>query len=154
MKCIKCGSETQVANSRPRSKTPSVWRRRSCKSCGLVFTTEESVSEAEFQVVIRDESTQEAPFSFARLLISIYDAMPSRVPEKAPEEAFWLTTTIAQEIQATATDKVSKKELVELTYEVLNRYDPALGMSYGIRHGALTAVRSARPGRPTTKRRS
>lgn len=152
MKCIKCGSDTQVVNSRPRSKTSSVWRRRSCKSCGLTFTTEESVSEAEFQTVIRHESGQERPFSFARLLISIYDSMPVKSAQNAPDDAFWLATTVAHDVQQSGSDVLTSHDLAQLTYEVLSRFEVTIGMSYGAQHGVITAVRQPRRGRPRAKR--
>lgn len=152
MKCIKCGSETQVINSRPRSKTSSVWRRRSCKSCGLTFTTEESVSEADFQIMIRSESGQERPFSFARLLISIYGSMPVKSAQNAPEDAFWLATTVAHEIQQSGSDLLTLRDLSTLTYEVLSRFDVTMGMSYGAQHGVVAPIRQPRRGRPRAKR--
>ena len=40
MFCIKCfHAKTNVVNSRPKKKNPTVWRRRKCASCNYTFTT-------------------------------------------------------------------------------------------------------------------
>ena len=51
MKCIKCDSETGVCDSRLRNEANIVWRRRKCKSCGHIFTTEEVITEGADTII-------------------------------------------------------------------------------------------------------
>ena len=45
MICIYCLSQkTRVLNSRAHRKNPLVWRRRTCTSCGKIFTSYERPS--------------------------------------------------------------------------------------------------------------
>ncbi|HEX8389987.1 MAG TPA: hypothetical protein VF597_01035 [Candidatus Saccharimonadales bacterium] len=159
MICINCSSETKVTNSRPQKKSPGVWRRRSCVACGAIFTTMELVSDTGYSFrVAQSTSTpghaKPVDFSLPRLMLSIAECLGHRPSDGRGDDAYWLTHTIAQDIQATGNNIVTQTALVELTYQTLNRFDPAAGVSYGTRHGIVGQI-SQRPrrGRPRLTRR-
>ena len=157
MICIKCSNDTRVANSRPHKKTPSVWRRRQCKTCGVTFTTTEVIADDAFSFVITTPSDTNAAsaFSLPRLMLSIVKSMGHRPEPASADEAYWLAQTVAQAIQATATDSLDSSALATITHETLTNFDPTAGQAYGIRHGIITPL-SQRPvrGRPRTHRRA
>lgn len=155
MICIKCSSDTKVTNSRPHKKTPSVWRRRECKACGAVFTTSEVVADSAYQFTIRGTGGGNSDFSLPRLMFSIAASLGHRQTEAIADECYWLAHTVAQSIQATATDKVTVGALAEETYRTLSSFDATAGLQYGARHGLIknTAQRPKR-GRPRTTRRA
>ena len=155
MICIKCSSDTKVTNSRPHKKTPSVWRRRECKACGTVFTTSEVVADNMYQFTVSSPSGSTHDFSLPRLMLSIVPALGHRKTDSLADESYWLAQTVAQTIQATATDTVSAEALAEETYVTLSFFDATAGLQYGARHGLIknTAQRPRR-GRPRTARRA
>jgi transcriptional repressor NrdR len=52
MICIYCGCDTRVVNSRLQKRSNQVWRRRSCKRCGAVFTTHEAIDLSSTLLVV------------------------------------------------------------------------------------------------------
>ena len=155
MICIKCSNDTKVTNSRPHKKTPSVWRRRECKACGTVFTTSEVVADSTYQFIVRLADGTKADFSLPRLMLSIVPALAHRQTDAVADESYWLAQTVAQAIQATATDTVTTDALAKETYGALSYFDATAGLQYGARHGLIknTAQRPRR-GRPRTTRRA
>lgn len=153
MKCIKCSSETKVTNSRSHKKTPTVWRRRQCLSCGTVFTTNEVVSDDSYSFQVQSPDGK-ANFSLPRLMLSTSACLMHRPYPSAADEAYWLSQTIAQQIQASATDTIASQSLAEITYHALSNFDATAGIQYGARHGLVvnTAQRPPR-GRPRTTHR-
>lgn len=155
MICIKCSADTKVTNSRPHKKTPSVWRRRECKACGTVFTTSEVVADSTYQFTVTSADGAMADFSLPRLMLSIVPALAHRQTDAVADESYWLAQTVAQAIQATATDTVTTDALAKETYGALSYFDATAGLQYGARHGLIknTAQRPRR-GRPRTTRRA
>lgn len=155
MICIKCSNDTKVINSRPHKKTPSVWRRRECKACGTVFTTSEVVADNTYQFTVKAADGGKADFSLPRLMLSIVPSLSHRDETAIADESYWLAQTVAQTIQATATDTVTAAALAEETYGTLSFFDATAGLQYGARHGLIknTAQRPRR-GRPRTTRRA
>lgn len=155
MICIKCSNDTKVTNSRPHKKTPNVWRRRECKACGTVFTTSEVVADSTYQFTIKASDGSKTDFSLPHLLLSIAPTLSHRQSATVADESYWLAQTVAQTIQATATDTVTAKALAEETYTTLSFFDAAAALQYGARHGLIknTAQRPRR-GRPRTTRRA
>lgn len=154
MICINCSNETKVTNSRPHKKTPSVWRRRQCKACGTLFTTMEIVADNAY--IFRVVKAGDAPedFSLPRLMMSIAASLAHRPAPASADEAYWLAQTIAQNIQATATDTVAAQALAEETWTVVSHFDATAGIQYGARHGLLqNTAQKPRRGRPRTTRR-
>ena len=59
MRCPKCGSvDDKVIDSRSAREGEAIRRRRECLSCGLRFTTYETVEPVELRVVKRDGRTE------------------------------------------------------------------------------------------------
>lgn len=155
MICIKCSNDTKVTNSRPHKKTPSVWRRRECKACGTVFTTSEVVADNTYQFTVKASGGKQTDFSLPRLMLSIVPSLGHRDTSSIADESYWLAQTVAQTIQATATDTVTTEALAEETHNTLSFFDATAGLQYGARHGLIknTAQRPKR-GRPRTTRRA
>ncbi len=154
MICIKCSHDTRVMNSRPHKKTPSVWRRRECKACGAVFTTSEVVADDSYVFSVKDASGRLSSFSLPRLIFSIAGSLSHRASDSVPDDSYWLAQTVAQNIQATATDTVTTVAIAEEVYATLSNFDATAGIQYGARHGLVqnTSQRANR-GRPRTTRR-
>lgn len=151
MICIKCSHDTKVTNSRPHKKTPSVWRRRQCLSCGATFTTNEVVADDSYLFYVLSGDRKEA-FSLPRLMFSIGQALSHR--HDIADDAYWLAQTVAQSVQATASDTVEVRSLAETTWQTLAQFDATAGISYGARHGLLkNTAQKPRRGRPRTTRR-
>ena len=154
MICIKCSADTKVTNSRPHKKTPSVWRRRECRACGTVFTTSEVVADNTYRFRVSAVDGSMTDFSLPRLMLSIVPSLSHRENSLVADEAYWLAQTVAQSVQATATDIVTTEALSLEAYETVSFFDATAGLQYGAKHGLIknTAQRPRR-GRPRTTRR-
>jgi hypothetical protein len=106
----------------------------------------------QFTVKAPDGMTE---FSLPRLMLSIVPTLAHRQNAAVADESYWLAQTIAQTIQATATDTVTSEALARETYAALSFFDATAGLQYGARHGLVqnTAQRPRR-GRPRTTRRA
>ena len=146
MICIVCGNtKTNVNNSRPHKKRPSVWRRRTCPVCHTTFTTIETVDITD-QLSVEYPASQKTPFSIPRLTIDIANVMAHR--DNAADDAYWLAQTVAEQIYRVSTHSISAKVISEVTYAVLDRYDGTAAIQYGARHGIITAPSRRRTTRP------
>jgi len=135
MFCIHCGHKnTKVTNSRPHKKRPTIWRRRSCTSCGAIFTTIELVAD-EGSLQVRGTSKTEA-FSTARLLVSLYPHLSDRA--KAADDASHIAQTVYEQLLAHDERLISSKELVSASYEVLERFDRNGALKYALHHGMIS----------------
>ena len=137
MLCIKCSSATRVTNSRPHKKTPGVWRRRTCTSCGATFTTHERLSDSHYLFTVV-KAGKHHRFSLPVLMVSIFQSLAHLPLAEASEESYWLAQTIAEGIQASAHNTVSSSQLSQETYDVLVRYDEVAAAFYGLRHRITT----------------
>jgi len=154
MICIICSHDTKVTNSRPHKKTPSVWRRRECKACGAVFTTSEVVADDSYVFSVKSAVGKLSVFSLPTLIFSIASSLSHRQASSIPDDSYWLAQTVAQTIQATATDTVSSHAIAEETYVTLSNFDATAGIQYGARHGIVrNTAQKPRRGRPRTSRR-
>lgn len=154
MICIKCSHDTRVANSRPHKKTPTVWRRRNCPACNATFTTNEVVADDAYELRVVGSQSETEAFSFPRLMLSIHAALSHRPTPGSADEAYWLAQTVAQTIQAGATDSVTAAALAEETWAALSRFDATAGIQYGARHALIkNTAQKPRRGRPRTTRR-
>lgn len=153
MICINCSNDTKVSNSRPHKKTPSVWRRRECVACGTTFTTHEIVADNAYAFMVRTKKP--VPFSLPRLMLSIARAFGHRDDASVGDDAYWLAQTIAQNIQATAVDRIESSALAQLAYDTVSLFDATAGLTYGARHGLVHNIaQRPRRGRPRTSRRT
>ncbi len=132
MFCIKCGeNKIKVINSRPSSKSPSVWRRRQCTKCGFTFTTYEEIAFEQLEVV-NVNGVREA-FSDTRLLLSIAQCLEHESSKK-PEYAKWLSKHVIAEILRAHNDTISIQDIIKATYKVLSRFDQLASIQYAARH--------------------
>lgn len=137
MICIKCSTtDTHVTNSRPRKKTPSVWRRRKCTACGNVFTTVELPDYSSIQIMARDGAKE--PYNLGRLIISIASAF-GHAPTTGAAVAYDLAITVTQQIISSpeAFTALKSKNIAIVTYKTLARYDAKAALQYGITHDLI-----------------
>jgi transcriptional regulator NrdR family protein len=105
-----------------------------------------------FRVVKASQKAED--FSLARLMMSIAASLSHRPAPASADEAYWLAQTVAQNIQATATDTVTVEALSNETWTVVSHFDATAGIQYGARHGLLhNTAQKPRRGRPRIGRR-
>lgn len=143
MLCTKCfHGKTSVTNSRPHKTSPSIWRRRQCPKCGHIFTTIELPESSETTAI------SGKPFSVARLTVSLANYLGHRGSEAA-DDASWLAATIQQQLWATHKKKLTVRELIDIVYPVLDRFDAIAGLRYATEHGLISGQQQRpRRGRP------
>lgn len=148
MFCINCFyPKTNVVNSRPNKKQPRIWRRRSCPSCGTVFTTTERPSLAHNQPVVHDN--QQTPFNLGKLIVSLSRAFPHD-----PSQIDIALTDLAETIEihlATEAEIITPEEIAAIAHQVLRRYDELAAIQYAAQHQLIASTR--RRGRPSLRER-
>lgn len=148
MICINCGTRnTQVKNSRPSKKEASIWRRRFCPQCQTTFTTRE---EVDYTGLITIEDAPEPDFSLPRLSVYLARQLAHRGPQAA-DEAYWLARTIQLSLPV---PRITLASLVELTHQVLSRFDAVAALKHAAAHGLIENIARPRRGRPRIKPRS
>lgn len=141
MVCIYCGHETEVYNSRERTRNPSVWRRRRCQTCVAQFSTSE-LPDYPTALVIKGLNGKLYPFNRDKLFLSIYKSLGHR--QDALVSATELTATV---IGLLLRKKLAKdgllptQVLAAYSYKVLKRFDAAGAHTYRAYHqSALTKL--------------
>jgi len=121
-----------VIHSRHQKKLNQVWRRRKCKQCGAVFSTEESVTYGGTWAV-RGASGALQPFSRDKLLLSLYISCKHR--KSALEDASALADTVIRKLLDKARDGTLDSQMITDTAQVaLNRFDKAASTHYAAYH--------------------
>lgn len=135
MVCLYCGQETEVTNSRPKAKTPSVWRRRACKVCVAQFTTIELPDYATALVVKGLDGQTLTPFNRDRLFLSIYKSLGHR-PDAMTSATALVTTIIGKMLSKKLgrSGALQLQDIVKVTYEVLRHFDLMAATSYKAYH--------------------
>lgn len=142
MICINCDAlDTQVKNSRPSKKDPSIWRRRHCRICGTTFTTREEVDYTGFITI---EDAPEPEFSVPRLTIYLAHHLAHRGPQAA-DEAYWLARTVQEKLPART---VTLRQLILTTQDVLRHFDAVAALQHAVKHGLVESIARPRRGRP------
>lgn len=145
MFCIKCHSpNTKVTNSRPHKKRASIWRRRSCSSCGAIFTTSETVA-TEGLLRVCDSQTASTAFSIGRLMMSIAPLLTQR--SSAADDAYWLSMTAYEQALSSVDAEISPQALAQIVFRVIERYDSTAALKYALDH-RLTRLPLSRAKRP------
>jgi transcriptional repressor NrdR len=140
MFCIKCfNKDTQVTNSRPHKKQPSVWRRRYCPACGQIFTTDERPRLTASQKVWNHLSSESQPFNPGILTISIAKAF-GHDPAGGKQSAWDLMETISNMLIIEYPSALSTDDIAAVTHQVLSRYDKTAGLQYALQHNLLAPV--------------
>jgi transcriptional regulator NrdR family protein len=128
MVCIHCGEKTHVTNSRAQKRSNQVWRRRQCRACGAVFTTEET-AQYEAAWLIRDARGSLRPFSRDKLFLSLYKSCQHR--KTALEDAAGLAETVIKKLGGQVQDGVVNRiNVIQVTQVALNRFDKAASSHY------------------------
>lgn len=131
MVCVYCGGQTEVVNSRPQQKNNAVWRRRHCKQCGAVFSTQESVQYGQTWRVQTGKRFQ--PFSRTKLFMSLYKSCEHR--KTAVEDAQGLTDTVIAKLPALMRDGIiTNKDITGVVQVALHRFDAAASSHYQAYH--------------------
>lgn len=146
MFCINCShSSTNVTNSRPSKKLPSVWRRRRCPKCLYVFSTDERPRYIDIIVTdSRDEA--KAPFNPGTLTVSIANSFQHNL-FRGRESAWDLMETITARLFGVTAEPVTTDLIARLTYDTLRSYDQVAGAQYALTHHMITT--SKKRGRPS-----
>lgn len=132
MVCIQCGGETAVSNSRHQKRLNQVWRRRLCKSCGSVFTTEESADYAGSWAV-QSHSGTISPFSRDKLLLSLHRSLQHR--KSALNDASALTDTVIKKLSNSIKEgRLESQQIKQAAQVALNRFDKAASVHYAAFH--------------------
>ena len=132
MVCINCGEKTHVTNSRASRKESSIWRRRECFSCGMLFTTTETPEyHGSWVVQSRDGALQ--PFSPDHLFLSLYKSCEHR--QTALHDARALADTITRKLGSEVQHGILTVQTIIQTAQVaLNRFDKAASVHYAAFH--------------------
>ena len=132
MVCVQCGGQTQVINSRHQKRANQVWRRRRCRECGAVFTSEESAAYGASWAV-QSPSGALTPFSRDKLLLSLHRSLQHR--KTALEDASGLADTVIKKLSGAVTDGVIESRAVVHAVQVaLSRFDQAASTHYAAFH--------------------
>jgi transcriptional regulator NrdR family protein len=134
MVCIYCGKDTEVYNSRVKSRNPSIWRRRRCLECVAQFTTIE-LPDYGTSLVVEGLSGKLSPFNRDKLFLSFYKALEYR--QDALKSATELTSTVIGRLLTNkkATDGLLNKNDVALeSYRALKRFDALSAHTYKAYH--------------------
>lgn len=132
MKCPYCDSRTRVTNSRSHNKM-SVWRRRSCKSCGAIWTTKELIDLETTHKIKKSDSSLE-PFRRDVIYISIFDSLSHRNDRITTSSH--LTDTIITKVLNMQNPLIERATLVRETYKVLHNFDRTAALVYKAKHQA------------------
>jgi transcriptional repressor NrdR len=132
MVCVYCGSRTQVANSRPQKRLHQVWRRRTCTTCGAIFTTNETI-DFSTSLVVRNSTGSVQPFNRDQLFVSILRAVGHR--EAPVRDASALTATITGRLlHNTKTAVITRTDIINTTLQALKHFDQAAAVQYAAYH--------------------
>lgn len=132
MVCIQCHQKTQVINSRHQKRPNTVWRRRSCTKCTLIFTTTETADYSALWAVMAS-SGRLNPFSRDKLLLSIYNSLQHR--KTAISDAAGLVDTIITKLSTTVSEGSLKSTSIRtITQVALNRFDIVASTHYQAFH--------------------
>ncbi len=135
MVCIYCKFETDVNNSRAKARTPSVWRRRSCKQCTAHFTTIELPDYEKSLLVSRPARNKPQPFSRDKLFLSLYKSLGHRSDALNASSA--LTSTVISRLISkphVIHRTIVAKNIAMVSLEALKRYDPLAAATYKAYH--------------------
>jgi transcriptional repressor NrdR len=135
MVCIYCGSDTEVVNSRSQKRSNSVWRRRKCKACDRMFSTEEHI-DYEKTLVVKYKQRKPLPFLRDKLFTSIYRSCMHR--PSALQDTIGLTDTIIAKLwQLAQNGQLDSTAIAQTAHLTLKRFDKAAAVSYQAFHADL-----------------
>jgi len=132
MVCLECGAKTAVINSRLQKRSNSVWRRRQCRKCQAIFTTQE-LPLYELAWTVKDKKGHIKPFSRDKLLISLSKSCAHR--SSALTDAASLTDTVIKRlIQEVKQSNLTSQQIKQIALVTLNRFDTPAATHYQAYH--------------------
>ena len=133
MKCIYCGGDTKVNNSRLKKRSNTIWRRRKCLQCGNVISTIESINyESTLRVKLTDGKL--VVFDPDILMISVYESVKHR--SNPIKDASELTRTITNKILDKSQPVIEIEDISETTIATLKNFDTVASVHYSAFHGS------------------
>jgi transcriptional regulator NrdR family protein len=132
MVCLYCARPTQVKNSRLQKRTNTIWRRRSCFTCGAVFTTIETPDLSATHVVRYKDGTHR-PFSRDALYLSVAAALGHR-PDAAELAGVLCGSIITRLVAEAAGAVLDVSSVVAVTTQTLQHFDAAAAVQYAAYH--------------------
>ncbi len=134
MVCLYCGGDTAVTNSRAVAGEHGVWRRRRCKACGAVFTTNEYAQLTSALRVVK--KGQLVPFAPEKLYMSIYSCLTPA--EDSIEVARALQFSVITKLLKKRGGPTVKSEFIaETVARTLKRYNRLAYIKYAANHPSL-----------------
>ena len=130
MNCPYCVSGSKVTNSRLQQKSNSVWRRRECKRCHAVWTTEEHFRADSVFKVSANELLLD--FEVEKLTSSLYKALKHK--KTAESDAKHLTRTVMNKLQDRQRPIIPKQIIIQTVIGVLKNYDKLAADFYKATH--------------------
>ncbi len=127
MDCPYCQSKSNVTNSRKRAGGTQVWRRRTCKKCGLIWTTSEQIDMSTTHRVISSQNVLQ-PFQRDLLFESIKESLRHR--KTAIEDASALTDTVLAKVLLEKSPTLTTARIRAITHDIVRRYDATAGAVY------------------------
>ena len=107
------------------------WRRHQCTQCNAIFTTIEAV-DLTTSLTVRRKGHLE-PFSRDKLFLSIHNALGHR--ENATQDSGDVTATIITKLRTQAKGSLLETtNIIQITHEILTRFDKAAAVQYGAYH--------------------
>lgn len=134
MKCLYCGGETKVVNSRHQRRNNQVWRRRQCLACQAIFTTHEQI-ELESALSVNKTGGLE-PFMPDLLLNELMLALKHRKDVYTASREV-LATVVRKLLALPQKPVFSPKDIAETTSGVLKRIDKSAYLRYVAEHPSL-----------------
>jgi transcriptional regulator NrdR family protein len=132
MVCVHCGSKTSVVNSRHQKRLNQVWRRRRCRGCSAVFSTEETATYSGAWTV-QDASGGLQPFSRDKLLLSLHRSLQHR-PDALSAAAALTDTVIKKLLTLVENGRLEAQQIKNTVQVALNRFDKAASTHYAAFH--------------------
>lgn len=145
MFCVNCfNPNTQVANSRPNKKQPSVWRRRKCPQCGTTFTTYERPSLADNKSIDLLSGGTDT-FNLGKLILSISKAF-THSPRDGEYNTLWLAQTV-EDTLSSQHETITLEDIEAVTHTTLKRFDELAAVQYAAQHQMIETTKKR--GRPS-----
>lgn len=132
MNCVYCQGKTGVTNSRKVTKGMGIWRRRQCKSCRAVMTSNEHY-DLQRNIRVERSSGSLEPFLRDRLFVDLYQSVSHR--KSALADATALTdTVITQVLPHNSRGLLKISQITEAVRDTLKRFDKTALSYYEARH--------------------
>ena len=127
MVCPYCQLYTQIKNSRPRKSGLSVWRRRFCPNCRILFTTTETIV-VESILKIKDSEGDLHTLSYSDIYVDVFKALGGL--KQHIEASDYLSMVCYDKLLKLAQPIFKKTEFEKLIFDTLNAYNKLAGQRY------------------------